>query len=237
VNPALLQLERAAVDIGVALPPGAVAQFETYLRELAVWRRRLNLTAAATPQAVISLHFVDSLLPLSVVDFPQAARVADVGTGGGFPGLPIKIVRPDLRVTLIEGSSRRVAFLEHMGRVLGLTDLAVVWGRAESLGRQAEYRERFDVVLSRAAARAGVTVELCLPFAAVPGTLVLFKGPNAGPEIAAAGPLIERLGGVLTEARAMSLPGTDRSRLVVVIQKKSPCGAEYPRIPTRLGRL
>lgn len=237
MNPALLQLKRGAANLGVALPPRAVAQFETYLRELTVWRRRLNLTATATPQAVISLHFVDSLLPLSVVDFPQAARVADIGSGAGFPGLPIKIARPDLRVTLLEGSSRRVAFLEHIGRVLGLKDLAVVWGRAEGLGRQPEYRERFDIVLSRAAARTGVTIELCLPFAAVPGTVVLFKGPSAGPEVASARALIERLGGALTEVRAKSLPGTDRSRLVVVIQKKSHCGAEYPRSPTRLGRL
>jgi len=236
VNPALLQLERAAGEMGVALPPDALARFEAYLRELLVWRRRINLTAATTPQAVVSLHFIDSLLPLSFVDFPRLARVADVGSGGGFPGLPTKIVRPDLRVTLIEASTRRVAFLEHVGRVLELTDLTVVWGRAEVLGRAIEHRERFDIVLSRAAARAGAAAELCLPFARVGGTVVLLKGPRAGPELEAARPLIERLGGALSETEVMSLPTTDQARLVAVVKKRSPCGEEYPRSATRLGR-
>ncbi len=236
MNPALRQLERAADDMGVALPPGALGCFEAYLHELMVWRGRINLTAATTPQAVVSLHFIDSLLPLSLVDFPRLARVADVGSGGGFPGLPTKIVRPDLRVTLIEASTRRVAFLEHVGRVLELTDLTVAWGRAEVLGRAIEHRERFDIVLSRAAARAGAAAELCLPFARVGGTVILLKGPKAGPELAAARPLIERLGGALSATEVMSLPTTNQSRLVATIKKGRPCGEEYPRSAPRLGR-
>ena len=236
MNPALAQLERAAAEMRLALPPRALDCFEVYLDEVLSWRHRINLTAASTAQDLVSLHFVDSLLPLSFLEFPPNARVADIGSGAGFPGVPLKIVRPDLRLTLIEASRRRVAFLEHLRASLGYPDIEVVWGRAEVLGRQAEFREAFGVVLSRAAARAGVAAELCLPLAAISGVVVLLKGADAHSEIAAANPLIERLGGRLEASETRHLPTTDRWRLLAVIRKVRPCGPEFPRNVRHLGQ-
>lgn len=233
---ALSRLERAAGAMGLALPPGALDQCEALLKELLVWRRRMNLTSAATADALVTLHFVDSLIPLTVVKIPQGGRLADVGSGAGFPGLPMKIARPDLDVTLIEATNRRAAFLEHAVRVLRVQGVTVALGRAEDLGRRAEYRERFDAVVSRAVGRAGVGVELCLPLAAEGGVVVLLKGPRAREELAAARPLIERMGGALEEIAIANLPLTGQRRLIAVISKQRPIAPEYPRRGARLGR-
>lgn len=232
----LAQLEHVAGAMGLTLPPGAIAQYEVFLREVIKWRRRLNLTGAASIPDLIALHVVDSLLPLAVVNIPRSAALADVGSGAGFPGVPIKIARPDLRTTLVEASRRRVAFLEHLVRVLGVDGLTVIGARAEILGRLAEYRERFDVVISRAVARAAVSVELCLPLAAPGGLVLLLKGPSARAELTAAAPLIERLGGTLQPPEIRALPTTNRQRLVAVILKRRTTGAEFPRSHGRLGR-
>jgi 16S rRNA (guanine527-N7)-methyltransferase len=235
VNPALASLERAAGEMRLSLPPGALERFDRYISEVLTWRRRINLTGASTALSLVALHFVDSLLPLAALEFPRGSRVADVGSGAGFPGLPIKIARPDLRVTLVEASSRRVAFLEHVRQALDLPDLEIVWGRAEDVAHQPEFRERFGVVLSRAAARASAAAELCLPFAALDGRVALLKGPGAVKELASAAPLIDRLGGMPEPLTMMHLPGTGQVRLLAVIKKVRPTGAGFPRRPPRLG--
>lgn len=233
---ALAQLERAAGAMGLTLPAGALEQYGWFLREVLEWRRRINLTGAASAGDLIAFHVVDSLLPLAVVNIRRGAALADIGSGAGFPGVPVKIARPDLGVALVEASRRRVAFLEHVVRGLNLDGLRVVGARAEALARQPEFRERFDVVISRALARTGVSVELCLPLAAPGGTVVLLKGPSAARELAEVRPLIERLGGELEPPRMRALPTTDRARLVAVIAKRRPTGAEFPRRRGRLGR-
>lgn len=233
---ALAHLERAAGSMGLALPTGALDQYEVFLRQVIEWRRRINLTGAASIADLVALHVVDSLLPLAVVSVPRGATLADVGAGAGFPGVPIKIARPDLRTTLVEASRRRVAFLEHIVRVLNLGGLTVVQARAETLGRHPGYREHFDVVVSRAVARAATSAELCLPLAAIGGTVLLLKGPSAATELAEARPLIHRLGGMLETPEIHALPTTDRKRLVAVIVKIRRTAAEFPRRPSRLGR-
>lgn len=236
MSAALAQLERAAGAMGLALPPGALKQYETFLRAVIEWRRRINLTGATSLADLVALHVIDSLLPLSVVSVPRGAALADVGSGAGFPGVPIKIARPDLRTTLVESSRRRVAFLEHVVRVLNVQGLTVTEARAETLARLVECRERFDVVVSRAVARAAISAELCLPLAALGGTVLLLKGPSAVRELIEAGQLIERLGGALKTPVIRALPTTDRRRLVAVIEKRRPTGAEFPRSHRHLGR-
>jgi 16S rRNA (guanine527-N7)-methyltransferase len=236
VSRTLERLERAAGALGLALPPGALAHYAIYLREIERWRRRINLTAASTEQDLVDLHVVDSLLPLSVVTVPRDARLADVGSGAGFPGVPIMIARPDLRITLVEASSRRAAFLEHVARTLGISGLTVSVGRAEVLGRAPQYREQFDVVVSRATARAAVMAELCLPLAAVAGMAVLLKGPGGIREMIEARPLVERLGGAVEAIEVRSLPTVARMRVIAILRKRAPCSPEYPRPAAQLGR-
>ncbi len=236
MNPALAQLEAASADIGLQISPGAIQQFDRYIREVLAWGARIGLTAAQTASQIVGLHFVDSLLALAVGEFPHGSRLVDVGSGAGFPGVPIKIVRPDLGLTLVDASRRCVGFLEHLGAVLDLEGIETVWARAETLGRRPAIRETFARSVERATARLGIAAELCLPLLEIGGAAVFLKGPNVQGELHAAGPLIEALGGRIEAFQVRALPTTDRRRAVVVIRKTLPTPHDFPRWGPRLGR-
>lgn len=237
MNPALSELESGAAALGLRVSPEALVAFDHYLDELLAWRSRLNLTAASSPQDLVRLHFLDSLLVLAAAALPVACRVADVGSGAGFPGLPLKITRPDLRVTLIEASRRRVAFLEHVREALDLSDLAVVWARAEELAHRPAHREAFQAVVTRAAAAIGASAELCLPLVEVGGVAVLLRGPRASGEARAVWGLVEALGGTIEVCQVIVLPGTDRKRAALVVRKTRPSPLAFPRQGRSLGRF
>jgi 16S rRNA (guanine527-N7)-methyltransferase len=228
-------LKAASQGIGVDLGPLALERFERYLEEILAWKERLNLTGARGANEIVRLHFLDSLLALTVHDIRPGSRVVDVGSGAGFPGVPLKIARPDIVLTLVESSRRRVAFLEHLRTVLEMPDLDVAWARAEALARNPEYRESFGCALERAVAAVGLAAELCLPLVAVGGAAVLLKGPSAAPEVEAASLLIAALGGSTGKCERMSLPGTDRRRVAVVLHKKANTPLQFPRPRRRMG--
>lgn len=168
--------------------------------------------------------------------FPDRCDVVDVGSGAGFPGVPIKIARPDLHVTLIEASRRRVAFLEHVRNILVLDNLRVEWGRAEVLARQRGFREAFTITVERAVARLAVSVELCLPLLRVDGQAVLLKGPAVLGELRVAEPLIGVLGGSVENVTRRVLPDGEHESVVVVLRKRTPTPVGFPRAAKRLGR-
>lgn len=232
----LAQLHAAASGLGVPLDERALARFDRYLGEILHWRRRINLTSASDAAQVISLHFVDALLALSVCDFPERCRVADVGSGAGLPGIPIKIARPHLHLTLIEASRRRVAFLEHVRVATGLDDLEIEWARAEEFGRREERREEYDRSVERATARLSVAAELCLPLVRPGGAAVFLKGPRVLGELEKARPLIAAVGGEIAHSEVRTLPTADRQRAIVVINKVARTPSGYPRSAGRLGR-
>lgn len=232
-RPSLAALEHGAREWGIALPQGALEAFDRYREELGRWRARLNLTADL--EALPVRHFLDSLLPLAVCPIPTRARIVDVGTGAGFPGVPLKLVRPDFRLALIDASRRKVAFLEHLCRTLRLADVEVAWGRAERLGRMAEWRERFDVAVERATARLPAAVELSLPFVAVGGVAILLKGPSAQAHDREAQALASAMGAEVRVRDRRTLPGTGEQRLTIVYGKVRPTPGTYPRAPARLG--
>lgn len=235
MNPALSSLEAASKAIGVDLGPLAMSQFERYLREMLAWRDRLNLTAARDAREIALLHFLDSLLAIGAHNLPRGSRVVDVGSGAGLPGIPVKIARPDVVLTLVESSRRRVAFLEHLCTVLGMADVEVAWARAEVLARNPAYRESFDCALERAVAAVSVAAELCLPLVAVGGAAVLLKGPSAVPEVEKAARLIAALGGRAWKCEVRELPATDRRRVAVVLHKAGHTPREFPRRRPRIG--
>jgi 16S rRNA (guanine527-N7)-methyltransferase len=192
-RPLLDRLETDAYALGVPLDARRLAAFSRFAGLLVAWADRLNLTRLIEPEEIVHGHFLDSLVCLFADRFPPAARVIDVGSGAGFPGIPLKIARADLTVTLLDASRRRVAFLETATGELGL-DVEVLHGRAEDVGRREGRFQAYDRVVSRATAPLDRLIPLCVPLMTVGGRGVFPKGPRVHQEVDAAGPALSAHG-------------------------------------------
>lgn len=226
-----LYLRQAASDYGIALTQEQLKAFNRYYQLLVEWNEKMNLTAITEPQEVAVKHIIDSLSCYDADFFPAKARVVDVGTGAGFPGVPLKIYRPDLQLTLVDSLNKRLTFLQCVITELGLKDVAVVHARAEEGARKKELRDKFDVALSRAVARLNVLSELCLPFVATGGCFIALKGAQYEEEANEARQAISLLGGRLIKMQPVKLPGLDDKRAVLYIRKEKPTPGTYPRKP------
>ncbi|MBX5492088.1 MAG: 16S rRNA (guanine(527)-N(7))-methyltransferase RsmG [Chloroflexi bacterium] len=231
-------LAAGAAALGLPLTETQRARFERYRAALLAWNARVNLTAIVEPEAVERLHFLDSLtctLPLLARWGTAAAipslRVIDVGSGAGFPGLPLKIALPQLRLTLLEATGKKAAFLTHVVAELGLTDVAVVAERAEVIGHHPAHREAYDVALARAVAALPALLELTLPFLRVGGVLIAPRKGELAAELAAAAPALAALGGAARPLVPITLPALADGRALVVVDKVAPTPAAYPRRP------
>lgn len=223
--------EQAAVLFQITLSPEQLAQFEVYARELADWSQRMNLTAITDPEAVQIRHFLDSLsVALAVKPFPNM-RVIDIGTGAGFPGLALKIAFPELHVTLMEATGKKITFLNHVIQTLGLKGVDTLNARAEDAGQMREHRNRYDLVVARSVARMPVLVEYMLPLAKVNGRCVAMKGDTAASETTDAKRALVLLGGKLENIKALYLPGVPDVHNLITLQKIAPTPAAYPRKP------
>lgn len=232
VDDSLTLLRAGASRLGLRLDEAQLAAFRLYRRELLDWNQRFNLTAIKDPVAVERLLFLDSLTLLPVIPPPEPSRslvLLDVGSGAGVPGLPLKIARPDLRVTLLEATGKKARFLEHMTGLLELNDVRVVNARAEDAAHRPEHREAYDVVVARALAPLPVLVELCLPFARVGGIVIAPKGVDARREAEAAEKALRLLGGRVREVRRVDSPDLPPDRWLVVLEKTAPSDDVYPR--------
>lgn len=226
-------LVKGAATLGLALGDREVRHFENYYEALVGWNREVNLTAITERDEVQTRHFVDSLsailaVPANVV---TSAHMADVGSGAGFPGVPLAIVFPESRVTLIESTAKKTAFLSHLKELLGLANLTVLTGRAEELAHLPELRERFDIVLSRAVAELAALAELTLPFCRIGGTSVLHKRPDVADELARARQAIETLGGHLDRVVDVDLEVMKEKGALVVLDKIIATPDRFPRRP------
>jgi 16S rRNA (guanine527-N7)-methyltransferase len=223
-------LQEGAREFGVELSQDQLDRFEAYYRHLVEWNTRLNLTAITGYGEVQVLHFLDSLSLACVLPRVQLDRkLIDVGAGGGFPGVPLAIAFPELEVTLLEATGKKVAFLDDLTRALALRNVTTVKGRAEELGHREEYRERYDLTVARAVAEMRTLVEYTLPFVRLGGMLVASKGAEAAEETAAAAGAVQVLGGRVSELVPVVLPTLDAPRHLVVIEKVAPTPARYPR--------
>ncbi|CCO08323.1 16S rRNA (guanine(527)-N(7))-methyltransferase RsmG [Desulforamulus hydrothermalis] len=229
MNELLNSLTRAAQETNIPLSNHHLQLFEQYYQCLLEGNQKFNLTAITEPLEVAVKHFIDSLTCLTAVNFPQAARLLDVGTGAGFPGLPIKIYRPDLNVTLMDSLNKRIVFLKETLNTLGLSNIQAVHDRAEDFGRRPADRENYDIVVSRAVARLAVLAEYCLPCVKPGGYFISQKGPDIEQEVQEAARAIKILGGQLTEVKKIQLPLIGDGRSLVVIKKIQPTPATYPR--------
>lgn len=217
--------------MGLELTGDALDRFSVYFRRLVDYNQKVNLTAITTAEGVAIKHFLDSLSCLTVHTPPEGALLVDVGTGAGFPGLPLKIVRPDLRLTLVDSLRKRMTFLEELVPELGLDQTELVCARAEELGRKAEHREAYDLATARAVAKLPVLCEYCLPLVRVGGVFLAMKGSEGGEEAGQAVGAISILGGGLIKTPWFSLPLAGDRRTIVVVSKKSPTPDEFPRRP------
>lgn len=212
---------------GLELSPRQLDQFASYAAELRRWNERVNLTAIVDEREVAVRHFLDSLrLALSWGDGPRS--LVDIGAGAGFPGLPLKILRPELRLTMVESVGKKATFLEHVVAELGLADVTVLVARGEALGRQPEHREHYDVAAARAVAELRVLAEYLLPLCRIGGRMLAPKGGRIDDELEAARPAIGMLGGRIAPVESVLLPDVD-PRTLVVVDKIRPTPAEYPR--------
>lgn len=228
-------LADCCAKMGVPLGEGQIGQFMAYLALLLEWNEKMNLTAITEEREVVLKHFADSLSLCPAIG-AGALSVIDVGTGAGFPGLPLKIARPEIRLTLLDSLQKRIGFLEEVVKRLGLEGVACVHSRAEDGGQNPAYREQFDLCVSRAVAALPVLLEYCLPFVRVGGVFVALKGPDAEAEAAQSHAALEKLGGRIKEIRDILIPGTDLAHKLVLIEKTAPTPPQYPRKAGKIGK-
>jgi len=205
-----------------------VDQFLIYRQELLDWNTRFNLTAITDPEEILIKHFLDSLSLLLVYDKPQT-RLLDIGAGAGFPGLPLKIVRPGWYVTLVEATGKKVTFLQHVIETLKLQNVEAIHGRAEELAHKPEYRGAIDVVTARAVASLPVLLEYGAPFCRVGGKIILPKKGDLAEELAQAKLAARQVGAVLKDDVPVTLPGLEDGRRLLVWEQVKKCPAQFPR--------
>lgn len=215
--------------IGINLSERQVNQFLTYYELLIEKNKVMNLTAITDYEEVVLKHFTDSLAVVHSLNMENYSSLIDVGTGAGFPGIPLKIVFPHLKVVLMDSLNKRVEFLNKVINELELADISAVHSRAEDLGHRSEYREQFDLCVSRAVANLSVLSEYCIPFVKKGGVFVSYKSADIDIEINASKNALFLLGGRLQEKKVFFLPNSDISRSLIIIEKDRKTPAKYPR--------
>lgn len=221
-------LKKLFDNSGISLDEQQLSKFETYAKLLVEWNEKINLTAITQPEEICEKHFLDSVLPFVMWGgLRDGDKIIDVGTGAGFPSCPLKIVRNGVQLTLLDSLNKRINFLKTISDELGL-EASCVHGRAEELGKTADYREKFDIATARAVANLTELCEYCLPFVKLGGHFVALKGQSGADEVEAAKNAVKTLGGKIEKVTEYNLPNGDK-RVLVAIKKVFATPQKYPR--------
>ena len=221
--------QQAQEMLGLRLTTAQLAALETYEHELITWNQRANLTAIDQPEKIRAKHFLDSLTCTLAMADTSAARVIDVGSGAGFPGLPLKIIYPTMQLTVIESVGKKASFCEHIVNTLGLTGVQILHERAEAVGKMAEHRQGYDWALARAVAVMPVLMEYLLPLVKIGGRALAMKGESGPVEAHEADYAIQLLGGHLRQLVPVTLPSVEDERYLVIVNKVAATPDKYPR--------
>ncbi len=215
--------------MGLDIDRAKASLFMHYLKDLKAWNKQFNLTSVTDERDIVVKHFLDSISILSKFNIPKNCLAVDIGTGAGFPGIPIKIMRPDIQMTLIESSLKKTRFLKHLIKAFALEGVNVYTGRAEDFGREKENREIFSLAVSRAVASIAILVEYALPLLKVDGRFVCYKSTGVLGEVSGAQKAINLLGGRVEEIAKVVVPFLKAERYLVSVIKVAPSPHSYPR--------
>lgn len=221
------EMSKKSKILGVRFSVEQIEQFYKYMNLLIEWNEKMNLTAITEPKEIILKHFIDSLTILKYID--DNSKLVDVGTGAGFPGVPLSIMNPTLKITLVDSLNKRLIFLQEVVKELNLKNIEIVHARAEEFGQNKNYREKFDIATSRAVANLATLSEYLVPLVKIGGKIVSMKASNAKEEINDAQKAIEVLGGKIEKIEEFDLPESDIGRTIIIIDKNKCTPAIYPR--------
>ncbi len=216
-------------EINIELKKEQTEKFYKYMNLLLEWNEKINLTAITEPEEVILKHFVDSLTISKYIE--KGSKLVDMGTGAGFPGIPLKILRDDIEITLADSLNKRINFLNEVIKELNLKNIQTVHTRAEEFGKNKKYRESFDIATSRAVANLSTLSEYLIPLVKPSGKTICMKGSEIKEEVEMAKKAIEILGGKIEQKESFNLPNSDMKRNLVIIKKVKATPAKYPRKP------
>ena len=216
-------------QFNIDLDEKSLGAFRTYKGLLKDWNKKINITSITDDVEIDTKHFLDSLSPLITNLFQGNSRVIDVGTGGGFPGIPLKIINEDLEVTLLDSLNKRINFLNVVIDQLGLENIRAIHGRAEELSRRKDYRDQYDICISRAVASLDTLSEYCLPFVKPGGHFISMKGPDLEEELNLSKNAIKTLGGQIEKVEMVKIPLSDIEHSLVIIKKIKQTPTKYPR--------
>lgn len=221
--------EKKLSELNITLNERQKEQFDRFYELLTEWNKVMNLTGITEYEEVNEKHFVDSLAVVKAVDMSRIQSVIDIGTGAGFPGIPLKIAFPHLHITLLDSLNKRIKFLNTVIEELGLNDIHTIHGRAEDFAKQAAYREQYDLCVSRAVANLPTLLEYCIPYIRVGGIYISYKSGEIDEELKQSQKAIRILGGTLEEVLKFTLPESEISRSFVKIRKEKHTEKKYPR--------
>ena len=223
------QLENAFEQLNISVSSETVSKFEKHMKLVLEWNKKVNLTAITNEDDFIKKHFIDSILCAGFDEIKNADTLIDVGTGAGFPGVPLALVFPDKQFLLIDSLGKRIKILYEILETLGISNVTPIHTRAEDLAHKKEYREKFDICFSRAVANLATLAEYCLPFVNIGGAFISYKGPDAGEELKWAGNAIKLLGGEAEDIRKINIEGFDLDHNIIIVKKKRNTPVKYPR--------
>ena len=223
------QFRTALKEKGIELSDEQMKQFAIYFKNLVEWNEKVNLTAIIEEADVYLKHFYDSITPAFYHDFNHELTLCDIGAGAGFPSIPLKICFPEIKITIVDSLQKRIVFLNHLAKELGIEGVAFYHDRAENFGKNVKFRETFDVVTARAVARMSVLSELCLPLVKKNGMFIALKGAQAEGELEIAQNAIELFGGATESEETFMLPKEDSERTIFWIRKRKKTPKKYPR--------